>query len=75
MQRGELSLGFGAGYCGDSLGALAAAGKARQRLEGGLRRPKTAQHRVKRDRADRLGAAQSQPVEALLRIEFARGQD
>jgi hypothetical protein len=74
MEFGELRRGVGAGHRGDGLGALAPAGEKRQRVECGSRRTETAQHRIKGDRADRLGAAQPQPVEALLRIEFACGQ-
>ena len=74
VQRGELSLGLGASRRGYGPGALAAASKAWQHIECRPRRTEAAQHRIKADRADRLGAAQPQPVEALLRIEFARGQ-
>jgi len=57
VECGELGLGLGAGYRGDGLGALPPAGETRQHLERGSRRAETAQHRVKADRADRLGAA------------------
>ena len=57
MQCGQLSLGLGAGNCGDSLGAFAAPRESRQGVEGDPGRTKTAQHRVKGDRADRLGTA------------------
>ena len=67
-------LGLAAGYRGYGRGALTAAGQTRQHIECCSRRTETAQHRIKADRADRLGAAQAQPIEALLRIEFACGQ-
>jgi hypothetical protein len=70
----EFGLGFGSGGGSDCLGALAAAGELRHRLERRTGRAEAAQHRIEADRADRLGAAQAQPVEALLRIEFACGQ-
>ena len=74
VQCGELGFGLGAGDRGHGLGALAAPRELRdhfQRRAGGA---EAAQQRVKADRADGLGAAQPQPVEALLRIEFACGQ-
>src|SRR5262249_25451243 len=70
----KLGLGLSARGCGYGLSALAAAGKTRQHVEGSSRRTKTAQHRVKGDRADRLGTDEPQPVEALLWIELACGQ-
>jgi hypothetical protein len=74
VQCSELGFGRPAGDCGYGLGALAAAGETRQRVERLSRRTEAAQHRIKADRADRFGAAQAQPIEALLRIEFACGQ-
>ena len=74
VQRSQLGLRAGPAWRGDDRAAFAAAGKTRQRIEGRPRRTKTAQHRIKADRANRLGADEPQPVEALLRIEFACGQ-
>jgi hypothetical protein len=50
-------------------GALA--GEPGQRRERRTGRAETPQHRVERHRPDRLGTGEPQPVEALLRIEFA----
>ena len=74
LKRGEFRLGFGARDRGDGSRALAAAGEAGQGLDRRARRAEAAQHREEADGADRLGAAQPQPVQALLRVEFARGQ-
>src|SRR6516164_11084817 len=74
VQCAELGLGLGPGDRGYGRGAFAAASETRQHVECGSRRTETAQHRMKADRADRLGAAQPQPVETLLRIEFACSQ-
>ena len=74
VQCGELGLGFGASDRGHGLGALAAPRELRDHLQRRAGRAEAAQQRVKADRADGLGAAQPQPVEALLRIEFACGQ-
>ncbi len=74
MQRGELGLGLGPGYRGDGFGAVTAAGETGQNIECCSRRTEAAQHGIKADWPDRLGPAQPQPVEALLRIEFSRGQ-
>src|ERR1700730_15323842 len=74
LQCGELGLGLGACDRGHGLGALPAPRELRdhfQRRAGGT---EAAQQSIKADRADGLGAAQPQPVEALLRIEFACGQ-
>ncbi len=74
MQRSQLGLGFGPRRHADRPGALTAAGEARQHFK---RRPsgaEPAQHGIEGDRPDRLGAAQPQPVETLLRIEFPCGQ-
>src|SRR5258708_5493071 len=46
---------------------------ARQRVERRARRAEAAQQGIEGDRPDRFGAAEAQPVQALLRIELARG--
>jgi hypothetical protein len=74
-QGGEFSLGFGPRYGRDGLRTFTAARKLREHVERRPRRAETAQHRKKADRANRLRATQPQPIETLLRIEFARGQD
>ncbi len=74
VQCGELGFGLRARDRGDGLGALAAPRELRDHLQRRAGRAEAAQQRVKAHRADGLGAAQPQPVEALLRIEFACGQ-
>src|SRR5205823_5326915 len=74
MQCSELGLGLGPGSRGDGFGAITAAGETGKDIECRSRRTETAQHGIKADWADRLGPAQLQPVEALLRIEFACSQ-
>ena len=74
MQGGEFGLGFGPGHRGDGLGAFAAAGELRHHFERCPSGAEAAQHGEETDRANCLGAAQPQPIETLLRIEFARGQ-
>src|SRR5205085_2868545 len=74
LQCDELGLSLGAGDRDDGLGALPASREPRDHLQRRAGGAEAAQQRVKAHRADGLGAAQPQPVEALLRIEFACGQ-
>jgi hypothetical protein len=69
VERRQFRLGLTPRHRGDR------AGQPRQRVERRFRGAKAAQQCVEGDRADRFGAAEAQPVQALLRIELARGQD
>ena len=69
VERRQLLLGGGAGRRGEAVAA-----EPRHRVERCPGRAEAAQQRIKRDRADRLGTRQAQPVEALLRVELAGGQ-
>ena len=75
MDGREFGLGSGSRYRRDNLRPLAAPSKSRQHVERRPGRAEAAQHRKKADRANRLGATQPQPIETLLRIEFAGGQE
>jgi hypothetical protein len=70
MERGQLLLRDGAGGGDDAPSA-----EPRHRIERRPRRAESAQQGIEGDRADRLGAGEPQPVEALLRVELAGGQD
>jgi len=74
VERSQFDLGRGPSHRGHGLRALTAASEPRHHVEGCPRRAEPAQHRVEGDRADCLGAAQPQPVETLLRVEFACSQ-
>jgi hypothetical protein len=63
----QFALGVGAARHRDITPA-----KLRYRFERRVSRAKAAQQRIKSDGADRLGARQTQPVEAFLRVELAR---
>jgi hypothetical protein len=56
------------------MGGNVAPAEPRHRGDRRPRRAEPPQQRVERDRADRLGAAEAQPVEAFLGVELARGQ-
>ena len=74
LQCGKLGFGVRAGNRGHGLGALPPPRQLRHHFERRAGGAEAAQQRVKADRSDGFGAAQPQPVEALLRIEFACGQ-